>query len=137
MDNSKTTKSIKQWIAPNERSQRALFQRTFSLFFFIFFRGDWFLGRINTRVCTKLFTQYQTVQKFDVATKPIFITWNKLKLSFLGDKGGSTSTLDGVYHCKIYLLYVIMLSLIFYTENIIQFSHWIKCRWIYIYILCS
>ena len=59
------------------------------------------LDKINTRVYKKLLPQYQTVQKCAVPTKPIFITWNKLKLGFLGGKGGSTSILDDAYHCKI------------------------------------
>ena len=34
-----------------------------------------------------------------------------------------------------FLLYAIMLYFIFYTKNIIQYSHWNKLRWIYIYIM--
>ena len=37
-----------------------------------FWGGLTFLGRINTRVYTKLLPQYHTVQKCTVPTKPIF-----------------------------------------------------------------
>ena len=55
--------------------------------FFVFFRGLVFLVRLDTRVYTKLLPQYQTIQKCAVSTKPIFHSWNKLKLS-LGGRGG-------------------------------------------------
>ena len=46
------------------------------------FGGLAFLGRINTRVCTKILPQYQTIHKCAVPTKTIFITWEKLRLFF-------------------------------------------------------
>ena len=87
MNSSKTTKEIKEWIAPNERSQRALFQHIFSLFFLYFFRGLEFLGRTNTRVCKKILPRYQTVQKCAVPTKTIFHCLEQVKVDFLGVKG--------------------------------------------------
>ena len=57
----KNTKAIKEWNAPNEISQRDLFQYIISfLSFFIFFGGLAFLGIINTRFYTKPLSQYHT-----------------------------------------------------------------------------
>ena len=55
--------------------------------FSYFLGGLVFLGRIKTREYKKLLPQYQTVQKCDVPTKPIFVTRKKLKLMFFGEKG--------------------------------------------------
>ena len=56
--------------------------------FFIFnFRGLAILGRINTRVYTKLLTQYKTVQKCAVPTKPIFHHLEQIKVKFFEKKG--------------------------------------------------
>ena len=41
-----------------------------------------FLGRMNTRVYTKLLPQYQTVQKCAVPTKPIFHHLEQVKVKF-------------------------------------------------------
>ena len=71
------------------------------ILFSYFLGGLAFLGRINTRVYTKLLHQYQTVQRCAVPTKPIFQHLEQVKFKFWGRMGGSTSTLDGVYHCKI------------------------------------
>ena len=50
-----------------------LFSNIYSVYsFFILFGGLAFLGRIYTRVYTKLLPQYETVQKCAVPTKPIF-----------------------------------------------------------------
>ena len=47
-----------------------------------------FLGRINTRVYTKLLPQYQTVQKCAVPTKPIFHQLEQVRVKcFLGGRG--------------------------------------------------
>ena len=46
-----------------------------------------FLGRINTRVYTKLLTQYQTVPKCDVPTKPIFHLLGQVKVKFFWEGG--------------------------------------------------
>ena len=74
-----------------------LFFNIYSVYSFL--GGLAFLGRINTRVYTKLLPQYQTVQKCAVRTKPIFYHLEQVKVKFFWGKGGSTSTLDGVYHC--------------------------------------
>ena len=46
-----------------------------------FFGGLAFLGRINTRVYTKLLPQYHTVQKCTVPTKPIFHHLEQVKVT--------------------------------------------------------
>ena len=79
-----------------------LFFNIYSVYSFSYFWGGLaFLGRINTRVYTKLLPQYQTVQRCAVPTKPIFQHLEQVKFKFWGRMGGSTSTLDGVYQCKI------------------------------------
>ena len=74
---------------------------TYIEFFFIFLGGLAFLGIIHTRVYTKRLPRYQTVQKCAIPTKHIFHHLEQVKVKSFGGKGGSTSTLDGVYHCKI------------------------------------
>ena len=51
-------------------------------FFHLFWGGLAFLGRINTRVYTKLLPQYHTVQKCTVPTKPIFHHLEQVKVTF-------------------------------------------------------
>ena len=53
-------------------------------YFFIFFGGLVFLGRMNTRVYKKLLPQYQTVQKCAVLIKTIFHHLEKVKVEFFG-----------------------------------------------------
>ena len=43
-----------------------------------------FLCRINTRVCTKLLPQYQTIQKYAVPTKHMFHHLEQVKVNSLG-----------------------------------------------------
>ena len=78
-----------------------LFFKIHSVYYFSSFLGGLaFLGRINTRVYTKLLPQYQTVQKCSWITKPIFNHLEQVKVKFFWGGGGSTSILEGVYHCK-------------------------------------
>ena len=66
-----------------------LFFNIYSVFLFSsFFRGLAFLGRINTRVHTKLLPQYHTVQKCAIPTKPIFCRLEQVKGKFFLGGGG-------------------------------------------------
>ena len=58
------------------------------ILFSSFFGGLAFLGRIYTRVNTKLLPRYQTVQKCAVRIKPIFHLLEQVKVKFfLGGRG--------------------------------------------------
>ena len=58
-----------------------LFFNIYSVYYFFnFFGGLVFLCRINTRVCTKLLPQYQTIQKCAVPTKPFFHHLEQVKV---------------------------------------------------------
>ena len=71
------------------------------ILFSYFFGGLEFLGRINTRVYTRLLPQYQNVHKCAVPKKPIAYYLEQVMVKFLKKDGCSTSTQDGVYHFKI------------------------------------
>ena len=57
-------------------------------FLIIFVEGLAFLGKINTRVYTKLLPQYQTVQKCAGPTKNIFCHLEQVKIKFYFGEGG-------------------------------------------------